>query len=436
MRGLRRLAVALWALMALLCATSPSVAGAKAPESRPAGTSRAQLGLIGAYPNPDFALEFGLAVSQAGIEGEVTQSSSAYVDYGVATLLGAALGDLPTFQKAGMPKNALPLLSLPEAASADSRATRDIDRVPLLPHFRVFEGQLDPRKQPASKRIRDVVAALPTAYDEEINAGRETAHAVENEGSSKTKFNVMEIPHVLTYGPGHSETRITPKETTAYSYAKQLKIGPFVNIKDLEWRSGQVMGEEATASFTYSSAKINGRTYGPDDLAEMQAAAAGVNKSLDAWGIDFSIPTVAPTKDGGIEVTPLSFQFKDARLLAAVLGGPYQALLANDVNDLFKQGERILPETGLLFLVLNVVVGVITGYGGIKIQAGGVSSALGMKEVDVGEAAPPDDGERKTAPVASTSSGVSWVAFLVLGLVLAVIGLVDLRRLRAAFGRA
>lgn len=455
MRGVR---FRVWAmLLALLLAASalpaPSVdAQTEKPKTEkpktekvPSGKARAQVGLIGAYPNPSFALEFGLATSLADIDGDVGRASSAYVDYGLGTVFGVTIADLPTLKKLGISKEALPLLTLPEAATADSRSVRDVDRVPLLPYFRELEGQKDPLKEKAKPEVRSFVKGLPTAWDRNIDTGREIAHAGESTGKSRTNFNVMKIGPFFSFGPGFTEASVNKKLSESHSFIEELKLGPigtfnnsepFISIKGMEWRAGQAMGQKPKGSFTFKSARIMGKNYTTADLPAMQSTLDAMNKSLERWGIDVELPKVTVT-DAGVTVTPMSFQFRDAKLLAAALGGTYQRLFAKNVNDLFAQAQAAIPETGLVFLVVNVVIGIATGYGGIRFEGGGAAADLGIKEVEIIAPSTPVGGENEDSDTLPTGSSqkIAWAFFLLAALGLAAIGLVDHRRLRSALGR-
>lgn len=442
-----------WSMLLALLLTSPALplpsAGAATDKPKtekvPTGKARAQVGLIGAYPNPTFSLEFGLGVAVSDIDGPVGRASSSYVDYGLATLLGVAIADLPTFKKLGITSGALPLLRLPEPASADSRVVRDVDRVPLLPHFEELEGQKDPLKEKAVPEVRSFVKSLPTAYDKNIDTGREIAHAAEASGKARTNFNVMQIGPYFSFGPGFTETSVDTKESESHSSIEELKLGPigtfnnsepFISIKGMEWRAGQAMGKKAEGSFTFKSARIMGKDYSTADLPSMQASVDAMNKSLGGWGIKVELPKV-DVSEAGVMVTPMAFQFRDASLLAKAVGGIYQRLYSATVNKFFDTATQAIPESGLLWLVANVVIGMATGYGGLRFEAGGASADLAVKEVEVAEpAAPTKDSPNEGGDTLATSSTrrAAWAFFLVLAIGLAVVGLVDHRRLRSALG--
>lgn len=439
-------------LAALLVAPAlplpPAGAATEKPKTEkvPTGKARAQVGLIGAYPNPTFALEFGLGVAVSDIDGPVGRASSSYVDYGLATLLGVAIADLPTFKKLGITSAALPLLRLPEPASADSRVVRDVDRVPVLPHFVELEGQKDPLEEKAAPEVRSFVKGLPTAYDRNIDTGREIAHAAESSGKARTNFNVMEIGPYFSFGPGFTETSVDKKLSESHSSIEELKLGPigtfnnsepFISIKGMEWRAGQAMGKNPEGSFTFKSARIMGKDYAITDLPSMQAGVDAMNKSLGGWGIKVELPKVN-VSEAGVTVSPMAFQFRDASLLAKAVGGIYQSLYSASVNKFFDMASQAIPESGLLWLLANVVIGMATGYGGLRFEAGGASADLGVKEVEVAPPVvatkDPSDGGGDTLAASSTRK-VAWAFFLVLALGLAVVGLVDQRRLRSALGR-
>ena len=443
-----------WALLLALLLASPALplpsAGAATEKPKtekvPTGKARAQVGLIGAYPNPTFALEFGLGVSVSDIDGPVGRASSSYVDYGLVTLLGVAIADLPTFKKLGISKEALPLLRLPEPASADSRVVRDVDRVPVLPYFAELEGQKDPLKEPAKPEVRSFVKELPTAYDRNIDTGREIAHVADSMGKARTNFNVMQIGPYFSFGPGFTETSVDKKVSKSHSSIAELKLGPigtfnnsepFISIKGLEWRAGQAAGKKPEGSFTFKSARIMGKDYAITDLPSMQASVDAWNKSLAGWGIKVELPKV-DASGAGVTVSPMAFQFRDASLLSKALGGIYQSRYSATVNKFFDSASQLIPESGLLWLLANVVIGMATGYGGLRFEAGGASADLGVKEVEVAEPVPatkdPGNGDGDTLATSSTRK-VAWAFFLFLAIGLAVVGLVDHRRLRSALGR-
>lgn len=420
------------------------VSGAAKTESVPSGKARAQVGLIGAYPNPTFALEFGISVSQADIEDKVGRASSAYIDFGLATLLGAAIGELPTLKKLGIKTDGLPQLRLPEPAAADARSQRDIDRVPVLPHFVPSVG--NPLDDPAPDQVKRFVAGLPTAYDSKVQTGRETVHASEGVGRSKTILGTLNLADFFIFGPGYTETKVDQREAMSVTSLDRLQIGPFITFYNLVWRSRQVMGKPAEGSFTFGSIKILAKEYRPSSLGDLAKSAAGINERLGPWGVEIAVPSVEANASGS-KVGPLVFQFRDGERLEKILGVPYQRLFAPSVNNLFTKGQEKLPEAGLLFLVANVVVGAATGYGGIRLEVGGTSADLAMKDVEV--FVPPDpvkgtsttigmiDGGEVKQKIIGTSAGSDavWIWFVGLAALLVGVGIVDHRRVKAATER-
>lgn len=301
------------------------------------------------------ALPVKIGTSGSRLAGTTATATSATLDLGLLGDLGLlAVATAPTLKRLGIDTSSAPsVVPLPRPVTADSRGTTEVDNRVAL----------------------DAVQLGPVTVGE----GHETARAPENgPASSRTELGDVSIDlgiGELLLAGGVAETEATAGEVTGtVSFGQMLlEVGgaPVVDLRGLEWRVHQVLGQAPTGEFALGSGTVIGTRYASPGLEALDAAAAAINTILAPAGVTLQLPVV--TEDG---VSPLQLMLKDSPAAFQYLNPVYSQALSGAVNQIEEALVGGVPETGLVVTVANVLLAAATGRGGARVDIGGLNASM------------------------------------------------------------
>lgn len=313
----------------------------------------------------NFALPIKLGTSGARVDGKTASAASGALDLGLlGSLAGLALVNTPTLDKHGWTLDFVgPALQAMAASTADSRSAGGA---------------------PESRNTPEMVRG-PLQF----RGATETVSAPEG-GPSDSRTTVRELRLDLgvvqiLIGGMDSSTHADPKEIKAVSHLDilELKIaGVPVALKNLHWTFDQKLGEAPTSSFVVESGQIGPMHYDMSEPGYMDAGIARINEMMDEVnaGITLRAPTVDAEKPGTL--SSLRFELRDSKLLADTIGKIFFSTISDTYFDWSEDQAAKIPELGLVFTVLNIVIGAITGQGGLQIEVGGVGGAIAPRPIE------------------------------------------------------
>lgn len=179
---------------------------------------------------------------------------------------------------------------------------------------------------------------------------------------------------------GHSEVVTTLKdnvrEARAVVTAKELKVmGSLFVFREPRWEAVARSGREVstTGGFTFKSATVLGITRTPAEaLRDLLEFKKGLEDALRPLGAKLELPSVV-VDDNRVRVTPMSFKLVDppfgSQMIAPFFANIQPLREAYNKAQLDKDCKN---ETNLM--MMDVVLGVVSGSGSIEIMAGGVEA--------------------------------------------------------------
>jgi hypothetical protein len=301
------------------------------------------------------ALPVKVGTSGSRLAGATATATSATLDLGLlGDLALLAVATAPTLKRLGIDTSAAPAyVPLPRPVTADSRSTTEVDdRVAL-----------------------DAVSLGPVT----VGGGHQTARAPEGgPASSRTELGDLRIGlgiGDLLLAGGVAETEAGAGEVTGTVSFGQMLLrvngAPVVDLRGLEWRVHQVLGQAPTGAFAVGSATVMGTRYASPGLEALDAAASAINTILAPAGVTLQLPVVT---EGG--VTPLQLMMKDSPAAFQYLNPVYSQALSGAVNRIEEALVGGVPETGLVVTVANVLLAAATGRGGARIDIGGLNASM------------------------------------------------------------
>lgn len=329
------------------------------------------------------ALPVKIGTSGSRVEGSTATATSATLDLGLlGDLALLAVSTAPTLKRLGIDTSGAPAyVPLPRPVTADSRYTTEVDNRVAL----------------------DAVSLGPVT----VGAGHETARAREGgPASSRTELGDLGIDlgiGDLLLAGGVIETEASAGEVTGTVAFGQMRLQvqgtPVVDLRGLEWRVHQVLGEAPTGEFALGSATVMGTRYASPGLEALEAAASAINTVLAPAGVTLQLPAV--TEDG---VSPLQLMLKDSPAAFEYLNPVYSLALSGAVNAIEEALVGGVPETGLAVTVVNVLLAAATGRGGARVDIGGLNAFVGTTPIEsfsYGSAAAPLGASPPPVPPAS-----------------------------------
>ncbi len=313
----------------------------------------------------NFALPIKLGTSGARVDGKTASAAAGALDLGLlGSLAGLALVNTPTLDKHGWTLDFIgPALKEMAASTADSRSGG---------------GALKSRNTP--EMVRGPL---------QFRGATETVSAPEG-GPSTSRTTVRELRLdlgvvQLLVGGMDSSTYADPKEIKAVSHLNVLELkiaGVPVSLKNLHWTFDQKLGEAPTSSFVVESGQIGPMHYDMSEPGYMDAGIARINEMMDEAeaGITLRAPTVDADRPGTL--SSLRFELKDSKLLADTIGKIFFATISDTYFDWSEDQAAKIPELGLVFTVLNILIGAITGQGGVQIEVGGVGGTIAPRPIE------------------------------------------------------
>lgn len=313
----------------------------------------------------NFALPIKLATSGARVDGKTASAASGALDLGLlGSLVGLALVNTPTLDKHGWTLDFLgPALGAMAATTADSRTAA---------------GALKTRSTP--EMVRGPL---------QFRAATETVSAPES-GPSTSKTTIGElrldlgVVQVLVEGM-EATTYADPKEIKATSHLNRLELkiaGIPTSLQNLSWSFNQKLGEAPTSSFVVESGQVGPMQYDMSKPGYLEAGIARINEMLAGVnaGITLRAPTVDADKPGTL--SSLRFELKNSKLLADTIGKIFLSTISDTYFDWSEDQAAKIPELGLVFTVVNIVIGALTGQGGIALEVGGVGGTIAPKPIE------------------------------------------------------
>jgi hypothetical protein len=331
------------------------------------------------------ALPVKIGTSGSRLAGTTATATSATMDLGLLGDLGLlAVATAPTLKRLGIDTSAAPsFIPLPRPVTADSRSTTEVDNRVALD----------------AARVGPVTAG----------GGHETARAPEGgPASSRTELGDLRIDlgiGDLLLAGGIAETEAGAGEVTGTVSFGQMRFrvngNPVVDLRGIEWRVHQVLGQVPTGEFAVGSANVVGTRYASPGLEALDAAAVTINTILAPAGVTLQMPVA--TEDG---VSPLQLMLKDSPAAFQYLNPVYSQALAGAVNQIEEALVGGVPETGLAVTVANVLLAAATGRGGARIDIGGLNASMETTPIETfsyGTASAPLAAPAPPAPSASPS---------------------------------
>ncbi len=313
----------------------------------------------------NFALPIKFGTSGARVDGKTASAASGALDLGLlGSLIGLALVNTPTLDKYGLTLDFLgPALGALAASTSDSRTNA---------------GALKTRNVP--EMVRGPL---------QFRNATETVSAPEN-GPSTSKTTVgrfgldLGVVQISVEGM-ESTTFADPKEIKATSYLNLLEFkiaGVPTALRNLRWDFSQKLGEAPVSSFIVESGQIGPMHYDMSRPGYMNAGIARINEMLA--GVNAGITLRAPTEnaDKPGTLSSLRFELKNSKLLADTIGKIFLSTISDTYFDWSEDQAAKIPELGLVFTVVNIVIGALTGQGGLSLEIGGVGGAIAPKPVE------------------------------------------------------
>jgi len=309
----------------------------------------------------NIALPVKIAAAGAQADGQVRRASSHVADLGLLGTLGiVAITGAPTLTRLGVPVSQFTgALKLPAASLADSRSTTDAEDRPVFPEVPVGPVTVGGGHQEAHAADGATAVARTELGDLTVDLGVVTVEL--NGGVAETVADGTHIAATTTVG----EMRFL---------TSGAEIGA---LRGLVWRFEQVLDQPPTASFAFGSGRFGALEF---PLAAQGAGdvAAALTAALAPLGVSLTLPV--PRPDGGL--SPLRLALEDSPAGAQFVRPLYSALLADAVNDAEAAIVAGVPETGLGLTVANVVLGALTGQGGVAVELGGITGSIGRRPVE------------------------------------------------------
>lgn len=305
----------------------------------------------------DYTLNIGVGASKSDVRDDIVRGDSSFFDAGLLGALVSVL-DFPTLRKNGVSdatiKDIKSLIAAQQPSHVDSRNTLEASKdQPRVLGWTISPTQVGPvLLEPGKEWARASKQPLETEAETTAIAG---------------------ATGMFDLAGGTARTYISPEKAMAHTTVGDLVLaGGKVKLHGLDWQSSQTMGAPAQSAFSVQSMEVGGKTIDMTDAANVPGAIASANKSLEGFGARILYPKVSAD---GTSVSPLGFELVDSPVLEKSIGAWYPSVAKMVTDWELKQTENI-PELGLLFTVLNVIVGILTGDGGLKITIGGASADL------------------------------------------------------------
>lgn len=386
----------------MVAAVASPVGNANAQSAPPAGTLQSGGGVksqvdantfgINIFAG-NFALPIKLGTSGARVDGKTASAASGALDLGIlGSLASLAFINTPTLDKYGWSLDFIgPALKEMSASTADSRNNG---------------GALKSRHTP--EMVRGPL---------QFRGATETVEAPEG-GPSKSRTTIPELRIDLgvvqiLVGGMDSSTTAASNEISAKSHIGKLELkiaGVPVNLQNLDWTYDQKLGQAPTSSFIVKSGQIGPMHYDMSEPGYLDAGIARINEMMDEAdaGITLRAPTVDAEKPGTL--SSLRFELKDSKLLADTIGKIFVASVSDTYFDWAEDQTAKIPELGLVFTVLNIVIGAITGQGGAQIEFGGVGGTIAPKPIETFTYGKPGNSGSSGPAVTSPPTTVTQVA--------------------------
>lgn len=371
-------AAAVAAASAASPATGRSSAALDEPAKVPLASADANVGRFTAYAG-NYQLNISAGVARAALENKTAKAQAAFVDYGILAALLSTLS-FPTFERLGVPAEVLTavksVLSFPTpAAVSTSGGASDIVRDPALPGAGRTALHLGP-------------VALGT--------GPEEAHVASQPlgGQARASVGSLDMAGFAAGGGGVATASVDTNGASAAASVGELRFSmvagapPIAVFRGLEWHARQrrtdAGSEVLDAGFALGSAQIGPQAFHFDTPEQFAAAVEPMNTLLATLrtGLRIEAPVVKRS-DGAVTVTPFAIDVRNSPLLESTFGLAWSNGLASVVTDAELAIAEAVPETGLVFTVANVVLGVAAGSGGVRLQFGGVSTSVGERDAYV-----------------------------------------------------
>ncbi len=339
-----------------LCGGLLGVNAATQSPTMPVGRVDSKVLGIGIFA-ADYTLNIGVGASKSDIRDDIVRGDSSFFDAGLIGALVSVL-DFPTLRKNGVSdatiKDIKSLLAAQQPSHVDSRNTLEASKdKPRVLGWTISPTQVGPVL---------------------LEPGKEWARASKQPLETEAVTTaVAGATGMFDLSGGTARTYISPEKAMAHTTVGDLVLaGGKVVLHGLDWQSSQAMGEQAQSAFSVQSMEVAGQTIDMTDASKVPAAIVRANKAMEGFGARILYPTVS---EDGTSVSPLGFELVDSPALAKSVGAWYPTVAKMITDWELKQTENI-PELGLLFTVLNVIVGIVTGDGGLKITIGGASADL------------------------------------------------------------
>lgn len=313
----------------------------------------------------NFALPIKFGTSGARVDGKTASAASGALDLGLlGSLIGLALVNTPTLDKYGLTLDFLgPALGALAASTSDSRTNAGALKTRSVPEM--VRGPL---------QFRDAT---------------ETVSAPEN-GPSTSKTTVgrfgldLGIVQISVEGM-ESSTYADPKEVKSTSHLNLLEFkiaGVPTALRNLHWDFSQKLGQAPVSSFVVESGQIGPMQYDMSKPGYMNAGIARINEMLAEVnaGITLRAPTENADKPGTL--SSLRFELKNSKLLADTVGKIFLSTISDTYFDWSEDQAAKIPELGLVFTVVNIVIGALTGQGGLSLELGGVGGSIAPKPIE------------------------------------------------------
>lgn len=233
---------------------------------------------------------------------------------------------------------------------------------------------------PAAPTPRPATARLPGFGTQGAGprAGDQDATATPLPSSRATTTSANADMFVLAVDGGRTEVRTQlrdgTREAVAVSTADRLRVfGGLFTFVNPRWEATAHSGARTTTegSFTFDRATVLGAPRTAEQvMADLEGFRRGIEQLLAPLGVRFSLPEVV-VEGERVTVTPMRFAVEDipfgAQVIAPFLGGlqPLREALTKQLLE-----EDCRNESSLL--VLDIVLGVLSGSGSLELEAGGV----------------------------------------------------------------
>lgn len=386
-RPLRRLgtAGALLATLALLVGGGTPSAGAQAaPPGGTVGTAKATAVVVKVAPTVgSLQLALGSGISVAEIRNNLAQSQSQSLDLG---LIGSTL----TQEQCDGSDALLRPEQLPQPLRIDNRGGDASDEASYLPIPGLLDGllqQVRATSQPFSEAVSTAARiGLAPLLDAAVGRATATTEVVDGGAARIARAHVgvdLEIPGIL-------------------------------KLANLQWDAYHRSGTEpeAHASFEFGDIEVLGLRIPTNNLPLAQIIQT-LNGVLTPLGLSITMPTVERFTEPAdvVRITPLQIRFGDSPIASAVAGPLLDATRAirDQLADFII--NQVSCKASTVFLVLEILLGQLSGTGSTVISIGGAEATTGLVALEdpFGDggllpppAAPADDGGTGLVPAPVT----------------------------------